>query len=364
LRQATNHNWSVGVDPTFNLLYIKLCTVLLLFGHSRYPSVTEDCIDIYEETNDPSISRIIAISYYLRSTYNNDLNDATTAIRLNPNESDYYSHRGSTLYKDGRHEEAICDYTKAIELDPYDTASYCNRAASYVDSDNDESAITDYSRAIEIHPHVSKYYYLRGLQYNQMNLLEEATSDLTKSISLDPKAIKPYHTLVIVLFKLKQYEEVIPICTSIIEHEPDFDTYDCRATAYVNLSKYDEAFIDINKAFELCNEPDSYLYKTRGQVSAGLNRLEDALVDLTEAIDRDPFFCEAYKIRADVFHRMNRYKDAVYDYKSMIQLSDILYKKADHDWNKILEVVEKAESSVDIFLFNACRFIRQSFNDK
>jgi len=118
--------------------------------------------------------------------------DYTQAIRLDPNNSSAYIHRGYVYYAKGDYNRAIADYDQAIKLAPNREDAYNNRGYVYADKGDLNAAIADYDQAIRLDPNFTAAYKNRGNAYYNKGDLDAAIVDYTKAIRLDPNDATVY----------------------------------------------------------------------------------------------------------------------------------------------------------------------------
>jgi hypothetical protein len=125
--------------------------------------------------------------------YDSAVKEYTKAIKLAPQNADYYVNRGDAYYDMEEYDLAIADYTKAIELDPENASArlYSSRGVSYVLMGKYNLAIADFTKVIELDPNNGASYIARGIAYRANGQLDLAIADFTIAIELstDPEDI-------------------------------------------------------------------------------------------------------------------------------------------------------------------------------
>jgi tetratricopeptide (TPR) repeat protein len=91
--------------------------------------------------------------------YQGALEDLTEALRLDPDNSLYYSFRGVAYYELGRYQEAIADEDKSIAMVPGPNTLF-NRAEAYYKTGRDEEALRDLEYALKLIREISSNHYL------------------------------------------------------------------------------------------------------------------------------------------------------------------------------------------------------------
>jgi len=116
----------------------------------------------------------------------NAIDDFTSAIRLNPEDSIAYRRRGDTFCKLDKYDKALSDFEKVIDLAPQDPFAYLSRGNAYHGKKEYDNAISDFDEAVELKPDLAEAYGYRGRTYKALEKKKEAIKDYGKALSLDP----------------------------------------------------------------------------------------------------------------------------------------------------------------------------------
>ena len=111
-----------------------------------------------EQKNDSAYWYDMAI---LCSVYGNDKNAIRyfdKVIKLEPENSKAYFHRGVSYGEIGQYEKSLTSINKAIELDPENGLFYYGRGRVYLLSGDKESAIEDFKQAATMGNHDAQNY--------------------------------------------------------------------------------------------------------------------------------------------------------------------------------------------------------------
>jgi hypothetical protein len=98
----------------------------------------------------------------------------------------YYNGLGHQCRERGQFSEAITHYANAIRLAPDNMDYYYNRAVCYRKCDQYENAVNDYSVVINNDPKDATALYERGICYNRINAYQKALNDFNIAISIRP----------------------------------------------------------------------------------------------------------------------------------------------------------------------------------
>lgn len=116
--------------------------------------------------------------------FDDALNDAEAAIRLEPDDCDSYLARGAVYIKVGKCEQAILDLTRYIdEVDvsgasgQHASRAFYLRGTAYAGLRNFRQAIKDYSRSINRWPDWPEPYEARAETYESIGDSKSAGAD-------------------------------------------------------------------------------------------------------------------------------------------------------------------------------------------
>lgn len=216
-----------------------------------------------------SVTRLAALKGRARSHgvlrhYQEQIEDLSEVIRLEPNVSLNYSLRGTAYWFASEYDRAITDQTQAIKLDPTRAVYYGERGRTNMWKKDYVSAIADFSDAIRLDPTSAYYYARRGQAHASRNDYARALNDYAVAIRLAPA---------------------------------DFDYYRERADVYINRAEASAAtrIDDLNRAradFDAIIRDAKTVfaadYEKRGQIFEKLGNRTEALADFRAALAREP----------------------------------------------------------------------------
>lgn len=121
--------------------------------------------------------------YFAEGSYDEAINEYTTAIELDPKMAMAYWGRGRVYhFGKGVYWRAVDDYSKSIELDPKYTKAYYYRGLANVATEEYDRAISDLSRTIELEPSLSMAYNLRAWCYVHKALWDQSSQLLLSQL--------------------------------------------------------------------------------------------------------------------------------------------------------------------------------------
>ena len=177
---------------------------------------------------------------------------------------------------------AIVDYTSAIKLNPNNSNAYYFRGLCKM-MIKDTAAISDFDRAIELKTFHIDVYALRGWQKVRMHNYKDAANDFDKSIELDPKYANAYFYRGSMEIILKKYSEAVADFDKTIEIEPDhIDALYNRGIARMYTKNYTGSLSDFNKVVAADSNYSADVYYFRGIVKLDMDK-KSACLDLETA---------------------------------------------------------------------------------
>jgi tetratricopeptide (TPR) repeat protein len=240
------------------------------------------------------------------------------AKRDMPFDVDEVKAKAENCFKEKNYECSVEEYSRLIEEDFWDSSIYEHRGLSYLALSSDidvivnsvisnnisgssDNAVRDFSSAIKLKPDSASLYCLRAIAYsvnsrltrNQKDLM---IKDLTKAITLSGDNPNYYKT--------RGY------------------------FYYYYKSEFAKAVTDLEKALSLNPNDDDIYYKLGEMHSTTLIEnpnlnYEKAIGYYGKAVKLKPKEIRYYAARANVFEKVKKYKEAIDDYSTLIELQPV-----------------------------------------
>lgn len=112
------------------------------------------------------------------------IKDLSEAIKLDPEEPEYYDRRGRVYYEQKKYDLSVADYQKMIDLDPENITGYMGKAYIANEQKKWNEAIEILNDVIKLADDFSFGYSFRAGAYLGLKKWDEATDDIIKAISL------------------------------------------------------------------------------------------------------------------------------------------------------------------------------------
>ena len=270
------------------------------------------------------------------------LTDLGTAIRLVPDDKDYYQQRGDLYYEMSRYDLSDRDYEQMQKLDKGDTYSYMGLGRNAVARKDYDRAIALYDHVVQLAPEDDSGYSFRAEAYLLRRDYPRAVEDFVTAISLmdddiDPKAFQVFGILcdsaaapLRTRLKVQRNEEpnllIWPLLLAALERvqmnygravnyrleayalKPANSTTYGLAVDLASLNLH-EAALSWNARAEAADSTNINIPLQRAQQLIELRRYDEAKAALDRAQTLDAKNLRLYLLRA-MIHRKQKHNDA------------------------------------------------------
>ncbi len=152
---------------------------------------TREAVGAYQQTN--SRDAFLGVLAWRRgngfyNSYDNDhaIAEYDTALRLSPDNAQFFYNRGNAYYQQAQYDRAIADYSEAIRHNDGYGAAWDSRANAYYFNGDMEQALRDYDAAIERNPEKTNAYSNRANVFVRTGQFDRALQDYDKALQLEP----------------------------------------------------------------------------------------------------------------------------------------------------------------------------------
>ena len=112
----------------------------------------------------------------------------------------------------------------------------------------------------------------------------------------------------------------------------DYEFFFNRAQDKFELTNYEEAILDYNKAIKLSPKEICLVYSMRGNAKRNLGDFKGAISDQNRALEFDPLYIDGYFNRGSAKFKMGDFAGAIEDYTQVIKInpkdSDAFFNRA------------------------------------
>lgn len=180
------------------------------------------------------------------------IENATTALNVDPQLSDAYYCQGLAYAHKGDNHQAVLDLTEAIELNPHNANLRAARALSFYEEGEYDLALNDCDEAFaNQHPHHGALV-VRALCLAEKEELQQALMDCRQALRFGP----PTARLLTARSRVMHYSHENPVAIidadAAVEADPELpDAYVIRAKINTALGKHDQAIEDARRGQRL-----------------------------------------------------------------------------------------------------------------
>lgn len=245
-------------------------------------------------------------------------------ITLEENEKQIEADDYSDKVRGGGFVELIEHYTSKINENPEDGDAYYKRALIYQSSRDYGKAAEDYTKAIEYKPNSANAYFNRGFVYDRDGLFDAALLDYQKAIDLKAESPKAYNNSGLIYLSRGNYDKAIDLFNKALEYKSNYGkAFYNLGTIYERKGKFEQALENYEKAIEFNNDLESSEEENqlnmiqnryrRAVVLFKIRNLDQALEDVNYVIENSAPSSKIYKLRSEIYEKMDRVDDAVQD---------------------------------------------------
>jgi tetratricopeptide (TPR) repeat protein len=219
--------------------------------------------------------------------------DAENAIKLDPNNANFYRIRGSWAREDRDYEGAIRDFDSAIGLDPGASIHHFFKGLVLKEMKDYRLAIDQIERAIELEPNNAEYYCTRGRIYTYISDFESALQDLNRAVDYDPQNSDYWHWRGRIRRERQECSEAMRDFETALRITNDDIDYAWRGIMQSHMKNNLAALEDINKAISLAPS-NSFHYQFKGIIFFGMDNVSGARENFAKAIELLPDWAGHY----------------------------------------------------------------------
>lgn len=181
------------------------------------------------------------------------ISDLDTALMLNKYSHEMYAMRaGLEATSTKNYEKALSDMNEAIRLQPQESQYYVIRAQVYYGLDNYDGAMEDYGNAINLDPYNMIAYYNRGILRAEINDINRAIEDFSAVLRLNPSDYRTLYNRAILYRNIHDFENALADVSKVIDVVPDFAVaHFLRSEIYKEMGDKRKAFQEYDKSIEL-----------------------------------------------------------------------------------------------------------------
>jgi len=304
----------------------------------------------------------------------NSMIDAMTAIKkLKENyqkdtlQSEYWVRFSKASYTFYKYEDAKSSMDKAIKLSPNNSEYYFEKGLLHNKIGELEPSLTALEKAVSIDK-VGKYFYWKGIVNQQLKNIESAESDYQKALENKFESAELYNNFAILLSENEKYENALSMINKAINLNDKYpQAFSSRSKINFFLLNIDSACIDRKiaikmgyyKAFEIpdsvCNGTFAQKIQYAADIFAGNKFYKQGIIAYSKLIDNNILKSDYFLSRGYCFYKLADYSNAEKDYLKALTLpnaaKDLLYDNLSllyYDQNNFLKSIEYSTMRIEL----------------
>lgn len=196
--------------------------------------------------------------------------------------------KGTSLFDQGRYDEAKAEFEKALSLNPNDAETHNGLGRVALVQQRYEDAEQFFRKASELVPKEPVYHHNLGWALHNLKRYDEAIREYQKATEIDPNYALAYNNWGLALYDQEKYPEAIEKYQKATEIDPQYaDAYNNWGNVLYAQKRYEEAIEKYQQAV-MIDPSDADAHNGLGRVALEQRRYEDAEQAFRRAIELNP----------------------------------------------------------------------------
>lgn len=218
-------------------------------------------------------------------------------------------------------QRAVDEATNALRLDPDRAEVRYVLALTLSTSGRLDEAVEELNRALGMQPNYEDARRQLGLVLADQGHVDAAVAEFRKAIALRPNAAGPYNAMGLVLLRASRYVEAVAAFEQAVRIAPDtFTGYQQLGTAYQFLGRTDEALDNYRKANLI--RPSAGAFSNIGAILHEQGDYAGAVEAYQKSIEIRPNSAPTHRNLGDALIKMGRSANARAAYREAVRLGE------------------------------------------
>lgn len=335
-------------DPNYTIAISKEKYDYFLGLVNKFDAVKNNfSIDDESELNKANVYFYIGNLKVRLNDYKGAIAEYSNAIKMNPNNADYFNNLGVAQFNNGKDNEAELNYRNAIKLAPQNPVYLKNYARSLIRRSKFAEAQKYVNTAYELNPNDIHSINMIGVLYAENNKYEKAKEWFTKALKLAPNDPSTYFNFG-KLNKLKndlvQAEEWFK--KTIEKDANHYLAYNGLATLYKEIGKVAEALEHFKRGSEISYRSNSDILYNYGNFLKDQGRPLEAIAKYKQATEVNPRDSDAFNNWGTTLNSLGKPDEAIDKYTKTLQI-DSGNTKVYYNWGNALHNLNQKEEAAD-----------------
>lgn len=277
------------------------------------------------------------------------LQNLENELKTNEKNIEAYNIAATKLNDNSLYDEAIKVCNRALKKDPSNAVIYTELARAYSELGDNKKALKLAEKAIKLDPEYKFAYYLKVIILGDLDdePSKEIAQAVYKILEIDPKDVMAHKHLIISLYKMGSYRELIKICDKHIELAPDRWVFLKKSDALALLGRGDESISALDEVLKI-DPKDLEAKHIKALRLYELGRGKEALDLCNSILKTHPKRVGALFIKGLSLTSLGRYKEAIIQFDKVIELAP---ENSDGYVNKgfLLNKLGKGEEALKLY---------------
>lgn len=269
----------------------------------------------------------LASAYKLRADINVEIEnfdkafeDFALAIKMTPNDLDFYIDRAQVYFDLKKYEKSESDYRQVLKIDESNLRGWAGLGRNYLSQKKYNEAEQTLNKLIKLSPEYTGGYYYRSLVYNEQKKYDEAINDIFQCFLID-ETDRQVRSLFVSFAKNNPSLALSKVNAKIAANPQNDSWYFIRAQIQETKSNFISAIADYSKVMELTDVRfKSSILEYRADCYKNAGFYSKSIADYTESISLDSTNAYMYGYRADAKRLMGDYQGAINDFTLAINI--------------------------------------------
>ncbi|MFA5543807.1 MAG: tetratricopeptide repeat protein [Bacilli bacterium] len=269
----------------------------------------------------------LASAYKLRADINVEIEnfdkafeDYALAIKMTPNDLDFYIDRAQVYFDLKKYEKSESDYRQVLKIDESNLLGWAGLGRNYLSQKKYNEAEQTLNKLIKLDPEYTGGYYYRSLLYIEQKKYDEAINDIFQCFLID-ETDRQVRSLFVSFAKKNPSLALSKVNAKIAANPQNDSWYFIRAQIQETKSNFISAIEDYSKVMELTDVRfKSSILEYRADCYKNAGVYSKSIADYTESISLDSTNAYMYGYRADAKRLMGDYQGAINDFTLAINI--------------------------------------------
>lgn len=275
---------------------------------------------LVQNPNEASLYDERASIYLGLKQFNEALNDAKLAVRIDSSVADYYLRIVDIYFAMNNTRQAKETLLSLEKKFPDNKEALLKLAELYFIVKQYQESITYINKSLKLDEHQARAYHMKGNVYLEIGDTAKAISSFQTAIEQD-NAFADAHYDLGMLFAAKKNPLALQYYANALKIQPAHEqALYAKAKYYQDLNKYDEAIVEYKSMLLRIKNCEACEYNLGAIYLEVKKDYQQALTHFSKAIEMNPYYLDAYIARGFTYSKLGNSASAKADYNMCLKL--------------------------------------------